>query len=153
MATTVSLRGPKKSRTMTSAFDGANFWVGSSEGGFITEIRASDGAMIGQFEYGGSPVGGAAFDGANIWVSDLRGRISVLRASDGGIVASESAITSGINAQGVASDGTNIWVANSGSNSVTRGGNCRHSNRHSIGAKKIHGDDSNTRATLDGRKD
>jgi DNA-binding beta-propeller fold protein YncE len=50
------------------AFDGADLWVANHESGTVTEIRASDGAIIGNFRAGGMPVG-VAFDGANIWVA------------------------------------------------------------------------------------
>jgi len=54
-----------------------------------------------------------AFDGANLWVSNYAGgassTVSVLRASDGALVATYPA---GNGPQGIAFDGANMWIAN-----------------------------------------
>jgi len=49
------------------AFDGTNICVGNQSDNTVTELRASDGAKLGTFNVGNSPVG-VAFDGTNIWV-------------------------------------------------------------------------------------
>ena len=53
------------------AFDGTNIWVTSNPG--LSEVRVSDGALIGHFKGGGDTTG-IAFDGANIWVGDGLGK-------------------------------------------------------------------------------
>src|SRR5579872_4987180 len=45
------------------AFDGSNVWSANSEG-TVTKLRASDGAVLDNFDVGGVPTG-IAFDGAN----------------------------------------------------------------------------------------
>jgi DNA-binding beta-propeller fold protein YncE len=47
------------------AFDGANIWVANNGAGSLTKLRASDGALLGTFAVGASPIG-VAFDGANV---------------------------------------------------------------------------------------
>jgi hypothetical protein len=49
------------------AFDGANLWIAGHDG-FVTELRVSDGTILGSFSVGMLP-DGVAFDGANIWVA------------------------------------------------------------------------------------
>jgi hypothetical protein len=51
------------------AFDGANIWVTNAGTNFVTKLRASDGANLGNFSVGNAPFG-VAFDGANIWVAN-----------------------------------------------------------------------------------
>jgi hypothetical protein len=53
-------------------FDGANIWVASQNSHTVTEVRASDGKVLGMFPLSGNPWG-VAFDGANIWVSNFMG--------------------------------------------------------------------------------
>jgi YVTN family beta-propeller protein len=99
------------------AFDGANIWVTNAGANFVTKLRGSDGANLGNFSVGNQPAG-VAFDGANIWVANQGSNtVSKLRASDGAILA-----TFGVGNQpaGVAFDGANIWVANQGSNTVSK---------------------------------
>jgi len=60
------------------AFDGANIWVINSDPlrcstcASVLKLRASDGAVLGTFPVGSSPVG-MVFDGANIWVASSGG--------------------------------------------------------------------------------
>jgi hypothetical protein len=71
-------------------------------------LRASDGAVLGTFNVGGSPVG-IAFDGANIWVANRGdGTVTELRASDGKVLGTFSAPDG---PYGVAFDGTYIWLS------------------------------------------
>jgi hypothetical protein len=49
------------------AFDGVNIWV--TNPGYVTKLRASDGAILGTFDTGAGAIG-IAFDGANIWVAN-----------------------------------------------------------------------------------
>ena len=51
------------------AFDGANIWVTNSDSDSVTKLRASDGAVLGNFKVGKAP-DGVAFDGTNIWVTN-----------------------------------------------------------------------------------
>jgi hypothetical protein len=51
------------------AFDGANLWVTNAGANFVTKLRASDGANLGNFSVGSASFG-VAFDGANIWVAN-----------------------------------------------------------------------------------
>ena len=51
------------------AFDGANIWVTNAGANFVTKLRASDGANLGNFGAGSASLG-LAFDGANIWVAN-----------------------------------------------------------------------------------
>ena len=96
-------------------FDGENIWLTASNG--VTKLRASDGANLGTFSWGGYSGGGVAFDGANIWVANnpdpllLSAGVTKLRASDGTnlgmfwLPGAGDAI-----ARGVAFDGANVWV-------------------------------------------
>jgi DNA-binding beta-propeller fold protein YncE len=52
---------------MGVASDGVNIWVANQSGSNVTELRASDGALLGTFTVGSSPQG-VAFDGVSIWV-------------------------------------------------------------------------------------
>jgi len=109
------------------AFDGANIWVANSGSDNVTELRASDGTVLGTFNVSG-PVG-IAFDGANIWVvnGDISNSVTKLRASDGacaGVVnpGDRSACTFTVGGTGpnaIAFDGANMWVANFNSDNVT----------------------------------
>jgi len=54
------------------AFDGANIWVASQNSHTVTEVRASDGKVLGMFPMSGNPWG-VVFDGADIWVSNFTG--------------------------------------------------------------------------------
>jgi YVTN family beta-propeller protein len=51
------------------AFDGTNIWVTNWGSNTLTQIRASDGAVIGNFATGLNP-NGVVFDGAHIWVAN-----------------------------------------------------------------------------------
>jgi hypothetical protein len=99
------------------AFDGAHIWVANFSGNDVTELEASDGALLGTFNGGSSPVG-VAFDGANIWVANSGGNnVTKLRASDGRALGSFDVGSSPV---AVAFDGSDIWVANGGSGNVTK---------------------------------
>jgi len=39
------------------AFDGANIWTANFGDGTVSKVRASDGAILGTFTVGGSPIG------------------------------------------------------------------------------------------------
>src|SRR4029077_627243 len=68
------------------AFDGASVWVTNEESFSVTKVRASDGAVQGNFTVRNAPVG-ISFDGANIWVANANGaNVSKLRASDGALL-------------------------------------------------------------------
>ena len=93
------------------AFDGANIWVTNAGANFVTKLRASDGANLGNFGAGSASLG-LAFDGANIWVANQGSNtVTKLRASDGANLGNFSV---GNAPFGVAFDGANIWVAESG---------------------------------------
>ena len=99
------------------AFDGANLWVTNAGANFVTKLRASDGANLGNFDVGSASLG-VVFDGANIWVTNQGSNtVTKLRASDGAKLGNFSV---GNQPAGVAFDGANIWVANQGSNSVSK---------------------------------
>ncbi|MBI2471412.1 MAG: hypothetical protein HYV59_09250 [Planctomycetes bacterium] len=51
------------------AFDGYHIWVTNSGSNNVTELRASDGALLGIYNVGFNPRG-IAYDGANIWVAN-----------------------------------------------------------------------------------
>jgi hypothetical protein len=76
------------------------------ERGTITELRASDGAVLGTFSDTSGP-DGVAFDGANVWFSG--GSLLELRASDGKPLFDTG--VPGNTSTGIAFDGTNIWVS------------------------------------------
>src|ERR1700675_513820 len=99
------------------AFDGANLWVTNAGANFVTKLRASDGANLGNLDVGSASLG-VVFDGANIWVANEGGNIvTKLRASDGANLGNFSV---GNDPFGVVFDGANIWVTNQGSNTVTK---------------------------------
>ncbi len=99
------------------AFDGSNLWVLNATSHTVTELRTSDGAVLGTFSQGLSPYG-IAFDGANVWVANFAASsVTKLRASDGVALGTFGVGTGPI---AIASDGANVWVANSSANTVTR---------------------------------
>ena len=99
------------------AFDGANIWVTNAGANFVTKLRASDGANLGNFSVGSASLG-VAFDGVNIWVANQGSNtVTKLRASDG---ANLGTFAVGNQPAGLAFDGANIWVANQGSNTVSK---------------------------------
>src|SRR5262249_870920 len=51
------------------AYDGVNVWVTNSGSNTLTQIRASDGVVLGNFATGSMPAG-VVFDGANVWVAN-----------------------------------------------------------------------------------
>ena len=81
---------------------------GSSSGGNVSKLRASDGTELGTFNVGLAPTG-IVFDGANIWVAN-RGSDSVskLRGSDGTLLGTFN--VGSILPYGLAFDGSDIWV-------------------------------------------
>jgi hypothetical protein len=50
------------------AFDGTNIWVANTYSGNVTELRASDGSLVG-ISGGTANPQGVAFDGTNVWVT------------------------------------------------------------------------------------
>ena len=92
------------------AFDGQNVWITNYLGGSVTELRASDGALIRTVTTGtGFEPFGVAFDGVNIWVANRAGgTLTKIRASDGAILGNFSAPDG---AYGVAFDGNYVWVS------------------------------------------
>ncbi len=99
------------------AFDGADIWVTNFGGNTVTEMRASDGAVLGTFTVGSNP-NQAAFDGANIWVTNWGSNtVSELRVADGSTLGT---FPVGGRPQGIVFDGANIWVTNTASNSVSK---------------------------------
>jgi len=80
-------------------------------------LRASDGAVLGNFKVGKAP-GGVAFDGTNIWVTNEdSNNVMKLRASDGAVL---DTFTVGALPLQVTFDGKNIWVTNGRSESVSK---------------------------------
>src|SRR5438132_13433002 len=64
-------------------FDGANIWTTSLASSNVTKLRASDGALLGTFDAGGT-AGWAAFDGGNVWFSNFdNDTVTKLREVDG----------------------------------------------------------------------
>ncbi len=119
------------------AFDGANIWVTNNISNNVSKLRASDGAVLGNFGVGNSPQG-VAFDGANIWVANiLSNTVSKLRASDGAFLGNFGV---GTNPYGVAFDGASIWVTNYGSNDVTK---LRASDGAALGTFSVHSNGPN----------
>jgi hypothetical protein len=51
------------------AFGGANMWVSNTCENTVTKLRASDGANLGVFAVGKSPIG-VVFDGTSIWTTN-----------------------------------------------------------------------------------
>jgi hypothetical protein len=101
------------------AFDGANIWVTNDGSNSVAKLRASDGALLGNF---GVAAGAdyVAFDGANIWVTNgsiVSPSITKLRASDGTVLGT---FALGPGPVSLVFDGANIWVAISNSNRVTK---------------------------------
>ncbi len=92
------------------AFDGANIWVTASNGTDLTELRASDGATLGNFPAGGLSQD-ATFDGTYVWVligeSGYTG-VTRLRPADGSIEGSYS--IGPYFPERILFDGENIWV-------------------------------------------
>ena len=95
-----------------AAFDGANLWVADlsfNNGYDVTEIRPSDGALLGRFTIGTEPYG-IAFDGADIWVANTSSNtVTKLRASDGTVLGT---FVVGTGPYGVAFDGATVWTGN-----------------------------------------
>jgi len=98
-------------------FDGANIWVAIAATNTVSELHASDGAMLGTFSVGGTYPYQLAYDGGNIWVTNLTSSsVSKLQASDG---ATLGTFNVGVNPSDIAFDGANIWVTNVDSNTVS----------------------------------
>ena len=92
-------------------------WVTNSDSDNVTKLRASDGAVLGNFKVG-KALGGVAFDGKDIWVTNEdSNNVMRLRASDGMVLET---FTVGTLSLQVTSDGANIWVTNGRSDSVTK---------------------------------
>ena len=83
----------------------------------VTELRASDGARLGNFTVGRFPVA-VAFDGANVWVANFSSNnVTELRARDG---ANLGTFNTGNEPDGIAFDGVNVWVSNYHDGTVTK---------------------------------
>ncbi|HEX6043313.1 MAG TPA: hypothetical protein VFZ22_02405 [Pyrinomonadaceae bacterium] len=94
------------------AFDGVNMWIANSGNKFVTKLRGSDGAFLGNFNIAiniGNP-SKVAFDGANMWVTTSGGRVERFPVSTG---VPGRTFSAGTNPAGIAFDGANIWVAHS----------------------------------------
>jgi hypothetical protein len=91
-------------------------WVANRADGTVTELRASDGAVLGTFSTPPDPYG-IAFDGKYMWVSGNI-EIYVLRASDGAVVGSGRLPTT--QTGGVAFDGAYVWMAEYDANGLVK---------------------------------
>ncbi|HEY1768785.1 MAG TPA: hypothetical protein VGG02_00840 [Chthoniobacterales bacterium] len=99
-------------------FDGTNIWVTQSGPSSVTELRASDGAVVGVYSAGGNFSGGATFDGTYIWIANGdHDTVVRLLQSDGSM---QGSFPVGEFPDNVLFDGTNIWVTNLESNNVTK---------------------------------
>ena len=100
------------------AFDGANIWVANFCQGTVSELRASDGTLLGTFDVGAPRCPQFVAIGAGkVWVTiSLENTVNALRLSDGTFVG---AYPVGGDPNGVAFDGRQIWVANKASSSLT----------------------------------
>ena len=94
------------------AFDGTNVWIANSGSGFVTKLRGSDGALLGNINIAGN-LGGPlriAFDGTAMWVTTASGRMERIQINETG---PGRAYNGGTNSAGLAFDGINVWVAHS----------------------------------------
>ena len=83
----------------------------------VSELRASDGTVLGNFRIGYQPID-LAFDGTRIWATLQHGdRVGRLRASDGAHLPSFRVEDVPV---GILFDSSSIWVANNASDSVTK---------------------------------
>ena len=100
------------------AFDGTNIWV-PSDGGGVTVVRASSGAILQLLTGNGlSASGGAAFDGERILVTNIDTKtVSLFRAAD--FTPLGSFPTPG-SPWGACSDGNAFWVAINGDGRLAR---------------------------------
>jgi hypothetical protein len=100
------------------AFDGSSIWVSLGDAS-VTKLRASDGAILGNFPAGPGTGGGViSFDGANLWIIRTTANVvTKLSASDG---TNLGTFPTGNGPDGIAFDGANIWIANHNDNTVTK---------------------------------
>src|SRR5262249_800385 len=64
-------------------FDGTNLWVAETDANTVTQVRATDGAILNTYGVPAGPVA-LAYDGVNVWVaSKIAGSVTALRAADG----------------------------------------------------------------------
>jgi hypothetical protein len=104
------------------AFDGSNLWVANRDDNNVTELRASDGAVVRTIAVKSAP-DGVLFDGANIWVVNqgdnlkVDGSVTKLNPTNGAILG---IFPVGRHPSTGAFDGANIWVANTHDNTVTK---------------------------------
>jgi DNA-binding beta-propeller fold protein YncE len=96
------------------AFDGVNIWVANRNSNTVTELRASDGVVLGTFPVPANGPYGIAFDGTYIWVSGDSNMV-ILRASDGAQVASRK-----LSSVGVVFDGAYVWTAETNNNRLLK---------------------------------
>ncbi len=99
-------------------FDGTNIWVTQDGPSTVTELRASDGAVVGAFPAGGNLSSGITFDGTYIWIVNTdKDTVTRLLQSDGSMQGSFSV---GAFPENVLFDGANIWVTNRDDDTVTK---------------------------------
>ena len=100
------------------AFDGTHIWVASHEYNVLTELQASNGAVVNTFTFGPAnlSLGAILFDGTYIWLT-YGSSIAKLQASTGALLGTFS---DGTVPGAMAFDGTHIWVANYGAGSVSK---------------------------------
>ena len=122
-----SFTPPTKSFTVGNgprgiAFDGTNLWVANSADNTVTELRASDGAVVRTVAVKTAP-DGVLFDGTNIWVVNqgrdpkVAGSVTKLNPANGATLGN---FPVGQHPSTAAFDGVNIWVANTHDNTVTK---------------------------------
>jgi streptogramin lyase len=106
------------------ADDGTHVWVANQEGNSVTELDASNGALvtvISGSNYEFKSLDGIAADGTHVWVTDEGSQsVTELNASDGSLVQVLSASRYDFGSPyGIAADSTHVWVTNQGGNSIT----------------------------------
>ncbi len=106
--------------------DGTHVWVANNLGNSVTELDASNGAVVqvlGGKKYRFAGPNSISSDGTDVWVANRTGAsVTELDASTGALVR---VLTGGIGSpynfyypESISSDGTHVWVA-TGDNSVT----------------------------------
>jgi len=90
------------------AFDGANIWVTSSNSAYVSKLRASDGALLGNFPVPTTNYS-ATFDGTYVWISNRTfPGITRLRPDDGSVEGTY--LTGQVAAYRMLFDGENVWA-------------------------------------------
>jgi DNA-binding beta-propeller fold protein YncE len=99
-------------------FDGTNIWVAQDGPGTVTELRASDGSVVGVFPAGGSLNNGITYDGTYIWVVNYgNDTVTRLLQSDGSM---QGSFPVGDLPASILFDGANIWITNLFDDTVTK---------------------------------